>query len=86
MKFFTALTVDDEIAISCTGELRQGYTGCFVIAALEHLNRDEVEIIVGEGRISAFVSPVGDDKTVMMVGVVRMAGTSCVDVSKGQAA
>jgi hypothetical protein len=45
-----------------------------------------VEIIVGEGRISALVSPVGDDKTVMMVGVVRMAGTSCVDVSKGRAA
>jgi hypothetical protein len=45
-----------------------------------------VEIIVGEGRISAFISPVGDDKTVMMVGVVRMAATFSVDVSKGETA
>lgn len=77
---------DDEIAISCTGALRQGYNGRFVIAALEHLDRDEVEIIVGEGRIPAFISPVGDDKTVMMVGVVRMAGTSSVAIPEGEAA
>ncbi|WP_267285081.1 MULTISPECIES: hypothetical protein [Rhizobium] len=44
-----------------------------------------MEIIVGEGRISAFICLVGDDKTVTMVGVVRMTGTSCVDVSKGEA-
>ncbi len=76
---------DDEIAAACPGEIRQGYNGRHVIAALEHLAQDEVQIIVGEGRIPAYITAVGDERTIMMNGVVRMRGTSSAYV-EGEAA
>ncbi|EPE99504.1 DNA polymerase III subunit beta [Rhizobium grahamii] len=76
----------DEIQIQCDGEIRQGYNGRYVIAALEHLDRDEVEIIVGEGRNPAFLSTAGDPNTVMMVGVMRITGASSVTAHESEAA
>ena len=76
---------DDEIAAVCPGEICQGYNGRHIIAALEHLDRDEVEIVVGAGKMPAYIRPVGDDRTIMMAGVVRMRGTSAA-LLEGEAA
>jgi DNA polymerase-3 subunit beta len=67
---------DDEIAIECSGEIRQGYNGRFVMAALEHMDRDEIEISIGDQRNPAFIQSVGDDRTVMMIGVMAMRGVA----------
>ncbi|MGM4909153.1 DNA polymerase III subunit beta [Rhizobium sp. 768_B6_N1_8] len=77
---------DDEIAISCSGEIRQGYNGRFVIAALEHLDRDEIEISIGDARNPAFIRSVGDDRTVMMIGVMSMRGVAANSQPEGEAA
>ena len=67
---------DDEIPSRCDGEISQGYNGRHLIAALEHLDSDEVEMVIGEGRMPAYLIAGGDERTIMMVGAVRMQGAS----------
>lgn len=63
---------EDEVAIEANGEITTGFNGKFVTSAIDHLDEEKLELIVGKDAAPAMIRRMGDDHNYIILMPTRV--------------